>query len=249
MFNRSYLESHIKTAIFFDFDDVLHNPDRIDIKIKHSYIVDKNGQLFGHLINPSLLKKINKYAIDHHIPFYIITARPDSNKKYICSIINEIVGFNYNSVGGFKENNIHCLGVEAYSETLKRPHVICLKKLKVEQIQEIHQTELKHLSKNQLLFSDDELRHINPAKEANYPTIQAIGQGNDEHLSYIFNFMLTHTDAPQLNTSCLCSNDFRLFKNLEKSFLEENRHKNSEMQREYDKRFGLILPIEKRLFT
>ena len=182
------------TAIFFDFDDVCHNPNRDDIKIKNSYQVKPDGSVYGELIDPAQLRKIAQYAKEKHIPLYIITARPETHKTYIFDKIAEIDGFYYDGIGGFKKENIHCLGLETFDETLKRLHVSDLICSKIVKIQAVHQSELSYLPRSHLLFSDDELRNTEPVKRAGYSIILAKGGLNSEHLHTILHIMHTRVD-------------------------------------------------------
>lgn len=49
------------------------------------------------------------------------------------------------------------------------------------------------------------------------------------------------TTFPFINSNYECIQDFRLFKQFCKNFLEMNRHNDSSLQNEYDKKFGLVL--------
>ncbi len=193
--------SHAKApgAIFFDFDDVCHLPNRDNIRDKQSYQVQQDGHLHGHLMCPEQLKKICVYAEEHHIPLYIITARPTSHKPYICKKINELTAFYYDGLGGFKRNNVYCLGVETFDEMRNRPHVATLRHIKLTEIQGIHQSELSYLPKTQVLFIDDELHNLDPVKQAGYATLLAKGEGNVEHLSTVLDFMHATIELPFLH--------------------------------------------------
>lgn len=188
-------------ALMYDFDDVINNPRGENPKPGSDYIIDKDGNMGGTIIGIEKLKKIIDFCISNNIPLYLITARPERHRDFVMQQIERIGGINNEGIGGFKIDNIHCLGREIYSESLKRPHVEGLiVKDKLTKIQEIHQNELKHLPRNRILFIDDDLaRNIEPAKKDGYSTILA-HIGNDEHHEKALCFLQAAVHMPMLTT-------------------------------------------------
>jgi len=159
---RKYI-SPISTAIFFDFDGVLHA----------SLEPDAKGFAGGQLINPDAIKSILSYSIKKNIPLYVITARADNEiqRNHIINLLSSIEGIT-SGVGGFKKENIYCLGIE-HKNKQKKSILIGLRISKLQKIMEIHKKELGHLKETDLLFVDDDLTNINPVLNAGYVTIRA----------------------------------------------------------------------------
>lgn len=166
-------------AIFFDFDDVLHKSSEST----------ENGLVKGELINPEKIKAVIDYAAKKNIPLYIITARADNDaeKKYIAESLASLKDIK-KSMGGFKEENIYCLGVEHINKK-KQSTVISLRMSKLKKLADIHQNELTHLREKDILFVDDDSNNITPIKDAGYQTILAKPDQSyfDETIKFIQN--------------------------------------------------------------
>jgi hypothetical protein len=188
-------------AVFYDCDDVLNNARGENPTSQSGCIVDQDGNMGGTTIGVEKLRKIMQFCIEHHIPLYIVTARPERewHKNFIIHLINEIGGF-HDGIGGFKQDHIHCLGLEQYSQELKRPHVERLiVKDKLTRIEEIYQSQLRHIPKNRILFVDDDLRNLEPVKKAGYTTIRA-HIGNDSHHDQTLDFLKAIAHTPVITT-------------------------------------------------
>ena len=190
-----------RAALIYDCDDVLSNSRGSNPTEQSPYIIDKDGNMDGNIIAIEKLKKVVRFCIEHDIPIYVITARPDRewHRNFIIKLINEVQGF-HEGIGGFKLKTIHCIGLEAFSEELQRPHVAALTiESKQVLIKEIHEKELSHLPRSHILFVDDSQRNIDPVKAAGYSTIIA-HVGKDDHHDEAYNFLSAITKMPSITT-------------------------------------------------
>ena len=186
-------------AIFFDFDEVLHRPNHDGIYHKSVDTLNQKNPPHGNLIDKDQLLKIGTYAEVHHIPLYIVSHRPKRDKPYLCKKINELTPFYYDGLGGFKRENIFCLGIEALDEPHNGALVAHEIHLKLIEIQTIYQSELSYLPKTHLLFIHDKFHPLDSIKQAGFTTQLATGEGHIEHLSTALDFMRALVELPFLN--------------------------------------------------
>ncbi len=185
-------------AIMYDCDGVLNNAQGENPTTDSPFIVDQDGYMGGTIIGLERLKKITQFCITHHIPLYIITARPERHRGFLEGLVENLNGF-HTGVGGFKRENIHCLGIEEYNEQLGRLAVKSLIVEKWQRIQEIHSTNLSHLPKNHILFIEDKWENLEPVMKKGYATIQA-QVGREEHHQQTLNFLSALIDTPFVST-------------------------------------------------
>jgi hypothetical protein len=176
----------IPAAIFLDFDEVLNK------KSAESEDEPSAADLLGgDIVDAGLITEVNEYAKKHNIPIIIVTSRPDTkvHKDHIKAIINQGGGFaSDKNMGGFHEEDIHCLGIEGQSKKKKTTFILALSKTKLKAIEEIHAKQFPHLPKDKILFVDDDKAHHDPVKAAGYQTILAESECT-KHLTAILTFM------------------------------------------------------------
>ena len=178
-------------VIFFDFDHVLHQPDLINDNDPESYACEKNGFLGGTIIASEALKQQVIFAKENNIALYVLTERPDNelHRLHIRYCLQQINGF-HEGPGGFKENQIICLGIESYCPEKQRREVKILLQSKACTIKNIHRLRHPDLPRSHLLFVDDDPDNLDLVTNAGYSTKLALKlDATHEHLRHSYHFM------------------------------------------------------------
>lgn len=164
------------TALILDFDEVINDSCKPD---------DDTGFIGGELINPESFKNLLEFCIRKNIPCHIVTARADNklNQAHVAGMIHYVGGF-YDGIGGFKLENLHFLGVEHVKN--QKSTLIALKETKLSAIDKIFEKE-QCRSKSDMLFVEDDLKHLDPVKDAGYSTIQA--KPNEKYMEEALTFL------------------------------------------------------------
>jgi hypothetical protein len=143
-------------ALVFDWDGVFQE--------------EKPDEDITGLLEPEQIKRISALAQKHNIPVYIVTTRTESKKQHVIKMLTDLKIFDPS--GPFKDQRIHCLGVEKKLKSGAKC-TLAARHPKVNSVKEIHTKELSCLTKEKILFIDNSKEHTEPVEKAGYPIILA----------------------------------------------------------------------------
>ncbi len=171
--------------IFWDFDGVIHNDEALDEKSLETF--NNAGFIGGKLLNEFAFKKNVQLSIKCDVRDYVISIRPDNkkHKDYIITQIKSVDGF-AKGIGGFHEEDIICLGIEKTDKKQRRFN-LGARQTKLKTIEDICKAKYSHLTKDQILFIDNESQHLDPVKNAGYVTFLAVD--DTSHFNFVSAFL------------------------------------------------------------
>ncbi|MDR3477880.1 MAG: hypothetical protein P4M14_07600 [Gammaproteobacteria bacterium] len=195
-------EKPIDAAIFFDWDGVLHlcaDPEELEQKPhKKAHkgapkeAQSKAGQgafVGGKLLDPEGLTTLVKSAKKFRIPFFVITARPESHKDHIINLLKSVDGFQTQDkdAGGFHLDNLIFLGIEKQDKNGKKFN-LGLQMPKAKKMDEVREKRFSHLPKENILAIDDDETNTKLMREVEYSVIDA-ESNNPDFLKAVQSFM------------------------------------------------------------
>lgn len=190
--NSSIFASHVgkpNKVIFLDLDDTIANPARDKAG---DFIVEDDGHIDAVLLDKEKFSHFVQAAINHDVPLYIVTGRPDIARcvKLINDMINSVNGFS-KSVGGFHHDSILYL-----SKMISENGKLVRKEMdtKVHIIEKIHQEKYRYLPKENILFVEDMARYYEPVQALGYRVIKADTK-TLAHFAEAEDFILRRTHA------------------------------------------------------
>jgi len=157
-------------ALFFDFDDTLHEPTRNDPDAKQSYCIAADGSLSGRVVAPRWLRKLWSVGQRLSIAMYVVAARPKSHVPYMRAALH---------AAGFcvPDKHIFALGADEQDPSqaekkLWRPNHAHLVHSKAEQMLLLHKQFHAGARSDQLVLIDSDDCNLAPALKAGYSVVK-----------------------------------------------------------------------------